>query len=318
MKITKILTLGFFFYTLSLSAIFADEPIRHKLLVDDESRFQLLYLDQEAPENDWVIKAGEKVTPGACDRDMQLIGGNRLLAAQPPTGGFREYDLKTREIVRQVTDARYAGSMTAVRMPDGRTLLGCEQENVRIYILDADGKETKRLDFPQYKGIRLMRRTARDTFLFGANHDRLVEIDIEGKVVKELHIPGANYIYHAVGLPSGGYMIGTGYSGFLAELDAEGKIVKKWGGNPAPEGLRYFLFCQFQILKNGHIVVATWTGHAPEDSYKGQQLVEFDAEGKVVWTWHDPKLAGSVHGVIVLDDLDTEKFNDETKGVLGE
>jgi hypothetical protein len=69
---------------------------------------------------------------------------------------------------------------------------------------------------------------------------------------------------------------------------------------------------QFQTLKNGHLVVATWTGHGANDSEKGQQVVEFDSNGHVVWTWHDPKLAGSIHGVIILDDLDTKNFYDDT------
>ncbi|MCL2349557.1 MAG: hypothetical protein FWC50_15000 [Planctomycetaceae bacterium] len=301
-----------------LGSGFAAEPVRHKLLLNDESRFQLLDVDETNPTNNWVIKAGEKIGGADCVRDWQLVGNNRVLTATPVTGGFREYDLTTRKIVREVTNhPRYVNSMTAVRMPDGRTVLGCDQENVRVFVLDAEGRETNAFDFPQFHVIRLMRRTVRDTFLFGTNTDHVIEIDLKGNVLRDVHIPGAQHVYQVIELVNGHWLCAAGYGGFLAEIDRDGKIVKTYGGNPPPEGLLYHFMSQFQVLKNGNIVVATWTGHDPNDSFKGQQLVEFDKDGHVVWMWHDPKLAGSIHGVIVLDDgIDSNKFYDDSKGVL--
>ncbi|MCL2117800.1 MAG: hypothetical protein FWH27_05150 [Planctomycetaceae bacterium] len=297
---------------------FAAEPVKHRLLLNDESRFQLLSVDEIDPESNWVIKAGEKIGGGDCVRDLQLIGNHRVLTAIPGVGGFREYDLTTRKVVREVTNSpRYRNSMTAVRMPDGRTLLGCDQGHVRIFVLDAEGRETNALDFPQFKVIRLMRRTCRDTLLFGTNTDHIVEVDLKGNMLRDVQIPDAQHVYQVIELANGNLLCAAGYGGFLAEIDRDGKIVKTWGGNPPPEGLLYYFMSQFQVLKNGNIVVATWTGHDPNDSNKGQQLVEFDKDGNVVWTWHDPKLAGSIHGVIVLDDgIDIGRFYDDTHGVL--
>ena len=298
---------------------FAAEPVKHRLLLSDESRFQLLYVDEIEPENNWVIKAGDKIGGGDCVRDMQFVGNNRMLTAVPMSGGFREYDLATRNIVREVTNSpRYRNSMTAVRMPDGRTLLGCDQECVRIFVIDAEGRETNVLEFPQFKVIRLMRRTSRDTFLFGTNTDHVVEIDLKGNVLRDVHVPDAEHVYQVIELANGNLLCAAGYGGFLAEIDRDDKIVKKYGGNPPPEGLLYYFMSQFQVLKNGHLVVSTWTGHDPNDSDKGQQLVEFDNDGNVIWTWHDPKLAGSIHGAIVRDELDPQRFHDDSQGVLGE
>ena len=72
-----------------------------------------------------------------------------------------------------------------------------------------------------------------------------------------------------------------------------------------------------QVLKSGNIVVANWTGHGSADSAKGSQILQFNPRGEVVWHWHDPERAGSVHGVIILDDLDTRVLNDDTSSVLG-
>ena len=312
-----LLILGTLLGCMLFTSGFAAEPIKHKLLLNDESRFQLLYLDEAEPGNNWVFKAGEKIGGGDCVRDLQIVGNRRVLTAAPVQGGFREYDLATRTIVREVINSpRYRNSMTAVRMPDGRTVLGCDQECVRIFVLDAEGRETDALEFPQFKVIRLMRRTSRNTFLFGTNTDHVVEVDLKGNVLRDVYVPDAKHVYQVIELANGNLLCASGYGGFLAEVDRNDKIVKRYGGNPPPDGLLYYFMSQFQVLRNGHIVVATWTGHAPNDSDKGQQLVEFDKDGNVVWSWHDPKLAGSIHGVIVLDELDTERCYDDSHGVL--
>jgi hypothetical protein len=71
------------------------------------------------------------------------------------------------------------------------------------------------------------------------------------------------------------------------------------------------------VLKNGDIVVCNWTGHGAKDGEKGAQILQFDPSGKVVWKWHDPVRAGSIHGVIIMDDLDPTVLNDDVSSVLG-
>ncbi|MCX6923019.1 MAG: hypothetical protein NT154_07400, partial [Verrucomicrobia bacterium] len=51
--------------------------------------------------------------------------------------------------------------------------------------------------------------------------------------------------------------------------------------------------------------------HDPNDSSKAPQLIEFDSAGKLVWSWHNPTLAGTIHGVLVLDELDTTTLNED-------
>ncbi|MFQ3242376.1 MAG: hypothetical protein ACI9A1_001168 [Lentimonas sp.] len=65
---------------------------------------------------------------------------------------------------------------------------------------------------------------------------------------------------------------------------------------------RYYFFSRPFELNNGNIVASHWTGHGQDDSEKGPQLLEFNPEGEVVWSWHDPERGGTIHGVIMLDD----------------
>ena len=60
-------------------------------------------------------------------------------------------------------------------------------------------------------------------------------------------------------------------------IEVEGKVVTVLPGT------------MFKVqLSNGHVVQANWTGHNEKDYQPGWKLIEFDRNGKVVWTWHEP------------------------------
>ena len=88
-------------------------------------------------------------------------------------------------------------------------------------------------------------------------------------------------------------------------------------GSPDAKTLGLHFFGAFQALKSGNIAVVNWTGHGRDDGAKGVQILEYDAAGKIVWKWHDPVRAGSVNGVLILDDLDPAVLNDDVSSVLG-
>jgi hypothetical protein len=285
--------------------VFAAEPIRHKMLLLDESRDQILYVDQFEPEKSWTL-----AVPNDSAWDTQFIGNGKFLVALAKTGGFREYDWATRKVVREVVNKKYLPTRSAIRFVDGRTLIAVDGKNAQFYLFDTEGKEIKAFDKTDLRGVRLVRRTPRNTVLFGTQN-QIIEMNLDGEILREMTIPDAKYVYQIKELPNGNLWAANGYGCTLFELDKEGKTLKTLGGKPAPEGLWYFFYSKFQFLKNGNIVVATWTGHGAADSDKGQQVIEFDKDGKVVWSWHDPKLAGSINGVTILDDLDTNSFSEE-------
>ena len=97
--------------------------IRHRFLAVDESRGQLHYVDQTDSSKDWTFKLPVK------HRDLQLVGGNRLLLSTPE--GYREYDLTDRRMVKEVKGC--PGGMSARRLPDGKTVLACNAQGVTIY-----------------------------------------------------------------------------------------------------------------------------------------------------------------------------------------
>ena len=302
--------------SLSALAQAADEPagpaIRHRFLAVDESRSKLHYVDQTDESKNWEISYGGRY------RDIQLIGGGKILIN---TGsGYREYDLATRKQTAEFADKQLAGSETVRRTTDGRTIVGCNQKAdgksaIAFYELDKDNKIVRQAVFPALSALRLGRLTPRGNLLFGANSDLVIEATLEGKIVRQVKLAGIKTPYHSLA-PAGRLLVSSGYSGFVAEFDDAGKELRRWGNSPAKPDKDYHFFCGLQVLKNGNIVACNWTGHGANDSVKAPQLLEFSPDGKRVWSWHDPKLAGTLVGVIVLDDLDVSKLCDDSSGIL--
>jgi len=282
--------------------------IKHRFLAMDESRRQMLHVNQLDPCQDWTIQLGDRC------RDVQLIGDDKVMVSASG-GGFREYDLKTRKLLREVKG--FPKCETARRMADGKTVLACNSGGVTIHLLDPDGTELKKAVF-KYGQTRLMRLAPEGTVLFGSGA-QIIEGDPDGKVIRTWPLPKGTWGYMALRLPGGGLRVATGYDPAVIECDSEGKVLRRLGGKEHPRAKELGLHFAggFQVLGDGHVVMCNWTGHGAKDSAKGAQLVEFDKDGKIVWTWHDPSRAGTLHGVIILDKLDTKLLNDDASGMLG-
>ena len=186
-----------------------------------------------------------------------------------------------------------------------------------MYELDDKDVLLNKAAFPSLSAMRLMRISPAGTLLLGANGNFVVEADMTGKVLRQFPLPApAKHVYQVLRLPNGNLLASSGYGHFLAELDPAGNVVKRIDPPASTRENLYHFFAGFQLLKNGNIVQCNWIGHGAQDSAKGVQLLEFDPAGNVVWTWHDAQMAGSIHGIIVLDDLDTSVLNDDQSGTL--
>jgi len=276
--------------------------IQHCFLGVDESRGQLIHIDQRNPGQNWVIKLPVK------SRDCQLIGQNRILLSG--ADGYYIYDLGTRAQIKAVHDPRLAGSASAIRLRNGDTLVGCNQKGITICRVAPDDNVSVVANFPQFSNMRLMRLSPQGTLLFGAatkefpDASLVIEADMSGKALSQTSVSGAKHIYQIVRLSNGNSFISTGYGHFLAEIDPSGKVVKRIEPPASTAETVYRFFSGFQLLKSGNTLVCNWTGHGANDSAKGPQLLEFDSAGKMVWTWHDAAVAGTLHGVILLDESD--------------
>jgi hypothetical protein len=278
-----------FFAVLCISAAVNGSDVKHRFLAKDESRAQLHYVNQLDPSQDWTIQL-----PKGC-RDIRRAGNNRLLVSHPT--GYLEYDLSTQKQLKQVVVKKSAKIESLERLSNGHTILAGRAGCITFYELDENDQLIRTKAFEQFKNIRLFRLSPEGHFLFGANTDHVIEADWNGTVYADFQVPGGKHIYWIKKLNGGkAYRVSTGYGKSIVDIAPTGEILRTLGGND-----EYHFFSRPFELKNGNIVCSHWTGHGKQDSRKGPQLVEFDPQGNAVWQWHDPQRAGTIHGVIVLN-----------------
>jgi len=284
--------------------------IRHEFVCIDEGLGTLLHVNERDPLKNWRVFIGQPQP-----RDMQLVGGNKILIGHHR--GFTEFDIAKG---KSVVEFKSLEGVTAVRrQPDGHTIIAgvnlAGVTGVVILELDTANREVHRAVFPgDY--VRLIRQTASGTYLMCCN-TMIREGSREGKYLREFPVDGFLHAWKAVRLANGNLLVAAGYGAFMVELDPAGKILRKFGGKESVTvEVNPLFYAMFQLLPNGNIVLANWQGHGEGHGAQGIQLLEFNADGAMVWQWKQPDMISSLQGVMVLDGLDKSRLHDERSGLM--
>lgn len=309
MKFKKVLSLVFLMNACLLSQAQLNIPqMKHKVLLSDEGNQKVHYIDMSDGSKNWSISLG--------NRDMQLIGNNRLMLSN--SSGFEEYDLTTQKQLKKITIGSQIQSVFRINAKE--TFIGVDGNVPHLEIIDsATGQSHKTINIEPPITLRIIRPTSNGTFLVGGRDAGMVyEFDSTGKKVWEANVGGSPY--QAVRLKNGNTVISTGYGAQIAIVDKDANIIRKFPQNPKDASLASLnpnFFGGFQILNNGNIVVANWQGHGAGHGTSGSQLLEFDSTGILVSYWkQDANIVSSLHGVIVMDNLDPSVINSDINGVL--
>jgi hypothetical protein len=284
--------------------------MKHRLLLADEGNQKIHYVNLQDTTKNWSISVSS-------NRDMQLVGDNKLMVSNG--SGYEEYDLLTHQQTKKVS----VGSQiqTAFRITDQETFVGIDGTVPKISIVDvASGKSKSTISIQPSITLRIVRATAKKTFLVGGKDAGVVyEFDSTGKKVWEANVGGSPY--QAVRMPNGNTIVSTGYGAQIAVVDKSAKVIRKFPANPKDASLTSVnpnFFGGFQVLDNGNIVVTNWQGHGSGMGANGVQLLEFDSTGVIVSGWkQNASYISSLHGVLVLDNLDTKILNSDVNGILG-
>ena len=282
-------------------------PIQHRFLVMDFWKGKVTHVDEKNPSNNWEMPWAGGL------RDWQLIGQNRLLISCDD--GYTVYDLISRAKVEEFHLPLLKGVTTVSRRKDGTTWFGTNQgEKVCIYSMDSTHAILQTINFPDLKWLRVMRFTSDNTLLL-AEYDGATEISTKqnepAPIIRRFPLPRPRCAYMALKAADGTCWLAGGYAQGLIQYGKDGKLLREFQAKQ-PAGLVNWFYAGFQFLGNGHIVQSNWTGHGEGDFQEGWKLIEFDAEGQVVWHWYVPReQAGSINAVLVLDDLDISVFHDD-------
>jgi hypothetical protein len=282
----------------------------HKLLLRDEAQSMVSYVEIGNPVAGWHVTV-------PYGRDLQLVGNNRFMIGTD--NGWEERSLADGSPVVQQT--AFPGTLSAHRLRNGLTVLaGVNWQGSAGVVLaevDATGAVAHTIAFPTFSFVRLVRQTQAGTFLVTVD-DAVIESDAVGNIVWRANVARVNqtasHVWQALRLPTGDTVVSTGYAASIEIFDRNQVLMRTISG---PADVVPNQFVGFEILPGGNYLVANWLGHSGE--VMGVQLLEYDPEGALVWSYRpDPATESlSLHHVIVLDYLDpSQMYVDDTNGLL--
>ncbi|MBX9682027.1 MAG: PQQ-like beta-propeller repeat protein [Gemmataceae bacterium] len=292
----RLLSLAFLLLAAPIS--FADEPIRRRLLVSDESKGRLAIVNEEG-KIAWETKIRSL-------HDLHMLENGNVLAHRTITQ-IVEIDPKTNKVVWEYDAAKKNGNEgkrvevhAFQRLADGVTMIA-ESGVSRIIEVDREGKllreiklQAKRPD--AHRDTRLVRKLATGNYLVCHEGEGAVrEYDGQGKVVWDYAVPlfdrkpagghgpeaWGNQIFSAVRLKNGNTLIGGGNGHSVIEVTPAKEIVWHLKQNDLP-GITLAWVTTLEVLANGNIVIGNC--HAGPNQ---PQIVEATRDKKVAWTFRD-------------------------------
>jgi hypothetical protein len=271
-----------------------------KLLLRDEGNSAVHYVDLADVSKNWH----QNVPIG---RDLQLIGGRRFLIGIE--NGFQERSLVDGAVTKEVTT--FPGTLAAHRLHNGNTLLSGVDfhggKGIVLVEVTPQGGVGRQIEYPGTYA-RMVREAGDGHFLITAD-THVFEGDAAGKVVWDVPVqggPAAPHAWEALRLPGGDVLVSTGYAASLEIFGADKALKQTITGG---DGVMPNYFADVQVMPGGSFVVANWQGHGVGLGGKGLQLVEYDAAGKLIWSWkQDASFVSSLQQLVVLDGLDLEKL----------
>ncbi|MDC7236113.1 MAG: hypothetical protein PQJ58_23020 [Spirochaetales bacterium] len=268
----------------------------YEFLGIDEGKQNLFRGDTGSGKIHWTKSLSSYPTA----RALQRLDEGRVLMGYEK--GYCVVDIKTGDIVHDCP--RWDNISSAFRDEEGYTLLtGTDLEGmigVCVITLDQNDRIVhKAVQKGDY--VRLMTVMDRNAYMLSTN-DHITLCDRELNTLNSFSAEGFLHAWQSRKMSDGALLVSAGYGAFMAKFTAEGKLLETFGraGDLPPEIQPYF-YAAFDFTDQGHILLANWQGHGPDNGHKGRQLLLFDSDGKYLDSWSFPDEISSFQGLLILD-----------------
>jgi hypothetical protein len=289
----------------------------HRLLLADEGNGKVHYINLNAPTEKWSATCS--------NRDMQLIGNERIMVSDNGGTGYSELSLSTGALIRHVGIEGVSGGVnSAFRLAGPGIHCAIDGSPAKIITCDSTGKTLGSVALSLDASVRICRGTTKGTFLVGGKvAGMMCEFDSTGKKIWECNAGGEPYM--ALRLPGGTTLISNGYGGQMVLANKQGAVIRKFPTDDDKKKDSLFwkaanpnFFAGFQVLRGGTIIIANWQGHGAGHGNSGFQLLEIDSGlTRVVAYWkQNASMVSSLHGVLAIDSLDTKTLYSDYNGML--
>lgn len=209
-------------------------------------------------------------------------------AAEPVAGHeFACCDYSQGKVFRVARDGRVTWEFKAPScndlwvFPNGNLLF-----NTGHGVVEVTPEKKTNFNYQSKSEIYACQRLANgNTFIGECNAGRLLEVDPAGKIVKEIRLlpEGTNgghlYMRNARRLADGHYLVAHYGGQVVREYDAQGKIAREFAAPGGPHSA--------VRLPDGHTLIST------ADRQHDPRLLEYDADGKLVWELSNRDLPGA-------------------------
>lgn len=230
--------------------------------------------------------------PGA--RDVHRVADTLLVST--PTG-YRTVAVSDGLTIDEV--AGFENVQSVAPFAGGLLVAETEGDEVRLTVVRSDDS-THTILVDGYPEVRLVRATPAGTYLLTTGEPwRVVELDAAGAEVWSAPLPGKGHLAERVGDRT---YVSTGGDARVVVLDADGAIVRSWGGLDAHPDLGLSWASGFVRLADDAVLVANWLGHAAWGT--GPHLVVYGADDEVLWTYDDHEAIRQVTHVLPLATVD--------------
>ena len=232
-------------------------------------------------------------------QDCWLLPNGNILFAY--IGGAKEMT-KDKQVVWEYKAPEKVECHACQPLPNGNVLV-TEVGTSRIIEVNRKGeiaKEIKLVTAPEIKPHNQFRGTRKTAdghyFVCFKGENKVVELDSDGKVLREVKVPGD--CHEVVPLPNKNLLITCGDGHKVVEVDPSDKVVWELNENDLPgKPLRLMAGCQ--RLPNGNTLFCVYLGHG----HIGEQpmVIEVTRDKKVVWEFADHEHFKTINQVQSLD-----------------
>ena len=277
-------------------------PPHRRFVLADESRAKVHLYDSCEPSANFEIPVEKPVW----DLKKMRDGVYRIVCKK----GFMIVDLFARKVVETFRHESLDEVTAVCDLPDGGFICsvnppGGSPDYRKVVLIRRFSSARELVDTYRLDGLFYARTMNPDRepwgYLLAWEHG-FIRFRIDPKTgacetVKSYPQPvGRNLFDVETDRTGAGYWAGIGYGGELIHFATDGEMLSRWR-NPS----RSHFFAQMREMPDGGVYMAQWTGHGENDSQKGCQVLQFDRNGRIVWTLDDPDRFGSISGIDVLD-----------------
>ena len=288
----RLLSLLFLSCSLHLSA-------QEKLVLAGSGNPAVMIVDKQSGAVEWkhALEKGEECNTVAVTRQGNILYSYKKGAKLIGTDHRVIWDYKAPEGTEL---------QSATLLKDGGFLLGICGNPARLIELDKNGKERNRVEIDlqiekphgQFRQVFQLRN--KNYLLPVMGKQKMMEINRKGAVVAEF--PTGGRAFSSLELRDGNILLPCGDGHFFQVIDRKtGKELKRVTSEDV-QGASLLFVGQILDAGKGNLLICNWYGHTKDATVDEPQLIEVDANGKVLWSLNDKENIGKVSAACLVSN----------------